>query len=451
MAEIITGGRTVKTAMEPVVDFARSLRAKDSQKAIDANANLMRAVNLPLYNGLDLPDDKRGQFMGGRGGDITVNLGKQANMPQKLLDAIGAVQTEPCAYTGNTPEGTPIQIDTIKRMSEQVPERRNCVQMTIDLQAVANVNDIERDKGRAAKGLPTLISGDAAKDRKNPALGRMDVQLSGETTTQGVPAMNADRLSYNLGAMAAQNYLMTTPKSNPDKYMVQKDDVASVADLYAKEYKAFAEKFATKDCSGIKPMEKQDDGTYKEGKQAIEGTKFKSLKEMGFSPVSLEDGSFALVCTDNSAKVVDTRKGPEGLNAFNRAFNSHMSQVVSQTFESGSVARNLAAQTSIASYPTTIPGSGVTMIQPSTEFKVRSFARSVTTNVECATHQNIKPVEDIYGKDVLDNTRKIQSYFPDKGGSEERERVLSEIKSKVPAATMAKDAPQASNSGPEIG
>ena len=245
--------------------------------------------------------------------------------------------------------------------------------------------------------------------------------------------------------------LFRSPKSNPDKYMVQKDDVASVADLYAKEYKAFAEKFATKDCSGIKPMEKQDDGTYKAGKQAIEGTKFKSLKEMGFSPVSLEDGSFALVCTDNSAKAVDTRKGPEGLNAFNRAFNSHMSQVVSQTFESGSVARNLAAQTSIASYPTTIPGSGVTMIQPSTEFKVRSFARSVTTNVECATHQNIKPVEDIYGKDVLDNTRKIQSYFPDKGGSEERERVLSEIKSKVPAATMAKDAPQASNSGPEIG
>ena len=48
---------------------------------------MMRAVNLPLYNGLDLPDDKRGQFMGGRGGDITVNLGKQANMPQKLLDA----------------------------------------------------------------------------------------------------------------------------------------------------------------------------------------------------------------------------------------------------------------------------------------------------------------------------------------------------------------------------
>ena len=127
---------------------------------------------------------------------------------------------------------------------------------------------------------------------------------------------------------------------------MQKDDVASVADLYAKEYKAFAEKFATKDCSGIKPMEKQDDGTYKAGKQAIEGTKFKSLKEMGFSPVSLEDGSFALVCTDNSAKAVDTRKGPEGLNAFNRAFNSHMSQVVSQTFESGSVARNLAAQTS---------------------------------------------------------------------------------------------------------
>ena len=87
-----------------------------------------------------------------------MNLGKQANMPQKLLDAIGAVQTEPCAYTGNTPEGTPIQIDTIKRMSEQVPERRNCVQMTIDLQAVANVNDIERDKGRAAKGRLALAS-----------------------------------------------------------------------------------------------------------------------------------------------------------------------------------------------------------------------------------------------------------------------------------------------------
>lgn len=449
MAEIITGGRTVKTSMEPVVDFARSLRAKDSAKALEANANLMRAVNLPLYSGRDLPDDKRAQFPGG--GDITVNLGKQANVPAKLLDAIGAKQAAPCAYTGNTPEGTPIQIDTIRRMSEQVESRRNCVQMTIDLQAVANVNDIERDKGRAKMGLPTLISGDPKKDRQNPALGRMDVQLSAVNATQGVPAMNEGRLAANLGEMAAQNYLMTTPKSNPGKYMVQKEDVGSVAALYAKEFKSFAEKYAEKDCAGIKAMEKQDDGTFKAGKETIEGTKFSSLKSMGFSPVSLDDGSFALVCTDNSAKAVDARKGPEGLNAFNKAFNSHMSQVTSREFESGSVARNLAAQTSIACYPTTIPGSGMTMIQPSTEFKVRSFARSVTTNVECATHQNIKPVEEIYGKDVLDNTRKIQDYFPDKGGSEGRDKVLSEIKAKVPAATMAKDAPQAANDGPEVG
>lgn len=447
MAEIITGGRTVKTVMEPVVDFAAKMRAKDSEDAKKVNAHLMRDVNLPLYSGRDLPDDKRSMFPGG--GNITVNLGKMANVSDKLLSVLDTQQTQKCEYTGNTPEGTPIQIDTIRRMSEQTPERRNCVQMTLDLQAIANVQDIERDKGRAAKGLPTIISGDPKKDRSNPKLGRMDVRLSALNADQGVPAMNRGRLGANLGEMAAQNYLMTTPKSNPDKYMVQKDDVAQVAAIYAKEYEAFAKKYAEKDCPGIKPMEKQDDGTYKAGKEAIEGTKFGSLKSMGFSPVSLDDGSFAIVCTDASADAVSKRKGAEGLVAFNKAFNSHMSQVIGQQFESGTVARNIAAQTSIASYPTTIPGSNMTMLQPSTEFTVRSFARSVTTSVECATHQNTKSVEEIYGKDVIDNTRKIQDYFPDKGGSEGRDKVLSEIKAKVPAATMAKDAPQAA--GPELG
>lgn len=442
MADYSTGGRTVKTAMIPVVDFAKGMRAKDSAKALAANANLMTDVNLPLYSGRDLPDDKRSQFPGG--GNISVNLGKLSVVPQKLLDTLGTTQKAPTQYTGNTDEGVPIQIDTINRRSEQVESRRKCVQMTLDLQAVAAANDIERDAGRRAKGLKPLMTGDPKADRKNPALGRMDVNLSAPTTTQGVPAMNADRLKANLGEMAAQNYLMTTPKSGADKYMVQKDDVAKVAELFAKEYKAFAEKYAEKDCPGIKAMEKQADGSYKQGKQTIEGTKFGSLKSMGFSPVTLDDGSFALVCTDSSDKAASQRKGDEGLNAFNKAFNNHMSQVIGQNFESGTVARNLGAQMSIASYPTTMPNSGVTMIQPSTEFKVRSFARSVTTSVECATHQNTKSVEDIYGKEVLENNRTIQGYFPDKGGSEGRAKILEEIKAKVPEATTAKDAPQAS-------
>ena len=448
MAEFKTGGRPITTALIPVVDFAKGMRAAGSDKAFEANANLMTDINLPLYSGKDLPDDQRSQYPGG--GSISVNLGKLTNMPENLLGAIGTTQKEPCTYSGNTPEETPITVDTYKRMSEQDPARRNCVRLTLDPQAIAAVNDIERDKGREAKGLPKLMTGDPKQDRKNPALGRLSVELKAVTTDQGVGAMNADRLKANLGEMAAQNYLMTTPgptKARPDnsaaaaKYMPTKDDVDKVASLYAKEYAAFVDKYAEKGCDGIKPMKQGKDGTYSVDTKAkpIEGTKFASLKDMGFSPVHLDDGSVALVCTDGSKGAADTRKGPEGLRAFDEAFSKHMAQKVSQTFESGTVARNLGAQMGISSYPVTIPDSDMTVIQPSTTFEVKSFARALTTSVECATHNNQKPIEEIYGKTVLENTRAIQGYFPEKGGSEGRDKVLEEIRTKQPQATVSAD------------
>lgn len=447
MADYKTGGRAVVTSI-PMVDFTKGMRGAKSADALAKNANLITDIALPLYSGKDLPNDQRSQYP--NGGRISVNLGKMTNMSPSLLATIGTQQNGRCAYTGNTPEETPVTIDTVEDMSEQNPDRKMKARVTMDLKAVAAVNDIERDAARRAKGLDPIMTGDYKVDSKNPALGRMNVRLRESVTTEGVPAMNKDRLSANLGEMAAQNYLMTTPKDpqKAGKYMVQKDDVSSVAALYASEYEKFVTKYADKACDGIKPMEKQKDGTYKAGKQPIEGTAFSSLKDMGFSPVKLDNGSIALVCTDPSSEAVDRRKGEKGLLAFDRAFNSHMSQVVSQSFESGTVARNLGAQLGVASYPATVPGSGVTMIQPSTTFDVKTFASSLTTSVECATHNEPtgpngqkKTMEDIYGKTVLDNTRAIQDYFPDKGGSEGRDRIFEEIKAKQPAATKAFDAP----------
>ena len=445
MADYTTGGRAVSTTI-PMVDFTKGMRGAKSADALAKNANLITDIKLPLYSGKDLPDDQRSQYPDG--GRISVNLGKMTNMSPSLLKAIGTQQNGKCSYTGNTPEETPVTIDTIRDLSEQNPDLQMKARVTMDLKAVAAVNDIERDAGRVAKGLPKLMTGDPAKDRKNPALGRMNVRLRESVTTEGVPAMNESRLAANLGEMAAQNYLMTTPKAadKAGKYMVQKDDVASVAALYAKEYESFVNKYAEKGCDGILPMDKKEgkDGavSYKPGKTPIDGTAFASLKDMGFSPVKLDSGATALVCTDGSKDAVDVRKGEKGLLAFDRAFNSHMSQVVSQTFESGTVARNLGAQMGVASYPVTVPGSEVTMIQPSTTFDVKTFASSLTTSVECATHQNQKPVEEIYGKTVLENTRAIQDYFPDKGGAEGRDRVFEEIKAKQPEATTAYDAPK---------
>lgn len=433
----VIGARSIMTQV-PLVDFCKGMRGATSEKSLAADTNLMFDAPLKLFNGQQMEDGGRGSY-NGHSSKVSLNLGRLTNMSPALLDMIGTTQQEKCERTGNTPAGTPVTVKKVTNVTKQKEPERNVVQITMDLPAIAEVNDIE--SGRDAK----VAAGQMSKYK----LGKTPIQLEEKTTTQGVAASNEARIAANLGEMAAQNYLMTTSPKTADSKMVQKDDVASVAGLYAKEFKAFVTKYADKDCKGIPAMvgEKGADGkvTYSKGKDMIEGTGFKSLKAMGFKPQELEDGSMAIVCIDSSKEACDTRK--ENLRNFNNAFNKHMSQVAGQTFESGSVARNLAAGFSMECYPTTSPGSDVTLMQPSSKFKVDSYANSVIKAAAVYTHsyndlqtgQEITP-ERAYGEKILQNTATIRDYYPDKGGSEGKDRVLDEIRAKVPEATKAFDA-----------
>ena len=456
MSDVTTGGRPVSISI-PSVDFMKGMRGAKSQAAYDANTNLMTSVNVPLFSGKDLADDMRSQFPGG--GKIDLNLGKLSDMPAGLLNALGTTQKAPCNYTGNTPDEKPVTITTVRNLSVQDPKQRDTVKLTIDMQAVANVNDIERDMGREAKGLDKYITGDPKVDRKNPALGRIPVTLSAPNSVNGVTGICADSMKHNLGQMAAQNYLMTASKSSPDASMVKKEAVATIGDLYMSELTNFVKTYAEKGCTGIMPSEKQADGTYKaaKGKNAepIKGTSFKSFKDMGIAPVFLDNGGVVLACVDGSEKAANNRKGPDGLVAVNKAFNSYMSQKVNGSFEKKSPELNLGNSVSIQLYQTTAPGDdSVTLIQPSVALESRPYGSAVTRSIESATHQNTKPVEELYGKEVLDNTRKIQDYFPEKTDAEQKSKVMEEVNEKLSqkglTACKSYEAAQrgASNDGP---
>lgn len=403
--------KPVTLPREPAIDFVKRLHG----------GTLRGTVNLPLYSGKERED---GALILNTG-MLPVDFGKLASVPERLAAAADVPHPGPCGYAGNTPEGAPVQLDLYKDLSVSNPSLRVCVRTTMDLQAVAAAQDMERDKARMERGMTPLQTGDPRKDMRNPALGRLNVAMRSNVSGRGYPGMNRESLCKSVAKAAAQNYLMNASKKDPSKGMVTKDSIESVASLFAKEYKNFATEYADKSCPGVKGR----DGNL------IAGTGFGSLSSMGLSPVTLDDGSFAIVARD--ADKAAARR--EGVAAFSKAFNLHMQQVAHDAFESGSVERSLAARMSILghtvgkSIPVGYGAVGVTasgqevdlpvvseirlaMVQPTMEFQAGCYANSLTTNVLCATHMNDLTPEEIYGREILQNTQTIMSYFDDAGG-----------------------------------
>ena len=472
------GPRTIKTGMIPVVEFAKRVRGKNSEKAYEANANLITDVYVPLYGG------ESGRYPGG--GTLSVNLGKTSNVPENLLEALGTKQKEPCAYKGGTPEGTPVTIDTYVRTSEQDPAKRNCVQLTMDLQAVSVANAAEREKIRKERGQSEL---------PRASLERINVELKSPVTDSGIGVMSTERFIANFENMAAQNYLMTTPgptKAQPDntsaamKYLPTEKDVKDVSTLYAVEFMSFARRYAEHGCDGVRPLTRNEEGKLVEDKdhEPIPGTGFASLKEMGFALAPMKDGpGVAIVCVDGSKNAAQTRNGEQGLRAFNKAFGEHMRQLMPHVneifdFDMSQRARIMAANTSIEVYPRTVggkvsgqlqaekeepelsmggggaPSAGdwrpnwlkdggfvqsdveMTVLQPMVKYNVRSFARALTTSIECATEQNTRPVEEIYGPAVLHGAESVRHYYPaDYGEHKDPDKVIQSIVDVQPKAT----------------
>ena len=475
-----TGGRTITTGLIPVVDFAKWVRGKNSAQAYQANTNLVTDVYLPLFGGWS------GQYPGG--GTMSVNLGKTANVPENLLFALGTQQKEPCAYGGRTPAGTPVTIDTYVNRAEPDPAKRNCVVLNMDMQAIAMANAAEREKILRERG-----HGDIRPESK----GRVNVELKRPVTDSGIGFMSRNRFAVSLEKMAAQNYLMTTPgptEKKPDNSAVAKDrmytkeDIDKVSALFALEYERFAKQHAEHGCDGIRYMTRDSNGKLVEDKDrdVIPGTSFASLKEMGFAVAPVKGSptaAFGIVCVDGSKDAARVRNSSRGLQAFNRAFDVHMKELIPRVNEIFDIdmsdrAKNLAMQLSIESYPRNVGGKAtrpiqaenmgpglsmggggapsggdwrpnwlsdggrargdveMTILQPMAKLNVRTFAKAVTTSVEFATGKNETSADRAYGKAVLDGASTIRDYYPDGLGDRGNpDKVIQDIIDARPNAT----------------
>ncbi len=457
MANIrIRGPRPVALQTQPFSQFEKQFRVLQSgdkaviEKNRQANTHLIANVNVPLFNGQTFPGENGDVGRGRTDSTMVVNFGKMANISQDV-QALLKTTAPGSEYTGNTgadftvdgKDPTPVALDVVRDLSVQGKDQYR-VTTIIDMQALANANDVERDAFRKANSLPAL--GEAAK-------GRLTLTAGLSTTDHGMPAMNGDRFRANVAQLASQNYLLTAQKKDPSRGVVSQDTINKVADTFSKGYADFVSKYADKACAGIDRQVKGDDGKYKTDKtHPVPNTAFPSLADMGISVVGMKDGSTALVVTDTAKNAANR----EGMNNFNNAFNAYMSQKVNQAFENDDAAKKLGNRFSIRSYPVTPvdptkDGRDLTLIQPSTVMTMEPYAGAVTRAYECATHnephrQNetaIQAIEGLYGKEVLENAAKIAGTpapVDKQAAIDQSKAVYAEMHDKADAMVVSKDA-----------
>lgn len=456
----ITGSPSVRLKAEPVGDFLKHFQSltKDANNrtvvkpTVSAEnkgkgTHMMANIPIPLFNGqtFDNPDNPSDPGRGSNTANLVVNFSKMANLSEELLvQAMGMSQADaaqaiglqgPDGYTGFTEAETPVSVSVTRNLSEQDPLKRVKIGLEVDMKALAGANDIERAKN----------SGDRKIDERSN--GRLPLTCAFTTTYDGVAGMTADRMVANTGLAASQAYLLTASKKDPDKTLPGKDTVEAIGKLFASEYTSFMKTAIEKGCDGI-PRQVKDakSGKYVSSKtETVPKTGFKPLGEMG---VTMTEVNGATVIAIDPSKASRPYSSAEMVN-FNNAFNAHMSQVVNRQFgDKDPVARNLANQMGINSYavkprvPGTNEPAGVTLIQPSTTLTVKPFAESVTTSVMCATHQNTKPIEQLYSPKILENAAAIANYFPVEKTDLERARGQMEAVSKAVGVELQANGPE---------
>lgn len=433
-----SGNRPIVLATQPLADFAKQFRAIKPGKPADGNQFLAN-VDMPLYTGLDI-DPGDGTIGHGQVPAATpINFGKMAKMEPALQEAILAhhgvaeenqgklMEGQTSGYTGNTaiegldPEsaGAPVATDARYNVSTETVT----VRTIIDPSALARANYEERlaarkaspDKFKGARPLPEI---EAGKPLPFDAQ-RLPISVKYPTATNGIGSVNKGRVAENVARAASQSYLLTASKANPGKNLPSKGEIDSVAGGVSACLDEIVA-MGAKGCKGIPVRDKSGQPTG----ATVPNTEFPSFAAMGIKAVTDKDtGSTFLVVADETKAA----QRAEGLPKMANALNARMSQTFAGMDSKN--ARNLGLSLKFDMYeqkPQNLEGMNVTnsVISPAMRMEITPFASAVRDSVECAQHKHDSPelrekmgvksdltatIDTIYGKEILDNTKKILS------------------------------------------
>lgn len=452
-----TGARPVRLATKTFEEMAPDFRSV-TEKNLERNVHLLANVEMPLYNGLEIGDDKHGQTTA----TMLINFGTMANLSpvlqESLLSANGVIkegseitsaQTKTSQYSGNTPSGKPVELEVTPDLSA------GTVKLTpvIDMVALATATAQERE---AARQNDKARFASAPKPNESAAK-RLDVSVKYPTTTNGIGSMNAQRAMENVAKAGSQAYLMTASKKDPERDMLKQEQIKSVADTINDAYGKFLDAYKGGSGAGIYPAARDADGNVKVDKKTgktvedktkdpIAKTGFDSFASMGLAVMDVK-GSKVLAAVDMGSPEANADAAakrhaqlPNIANAFNAVLSREFNKVPTMSAREINAmpagaekdaardalnTKNLGLGMKLNMYMTTpqsVEGEQFSVVQPAMTMKFSPFATMVRDTVECAQHLHDGPegpaprgaseplrstIEDVYGPKILENTRTI--------------------------------------------
>jgi hypothetical protein len=376
--------------------------------------NYMRNMTLKTFNGETFENDGRGSNQA----SFAVNFAK-------MCDSVGPEYKAPGtdrSYAGSCENGMPIDIVAYTDVSDNNPDTRDKYVVTADLRAIASANYIER-KAAAER------DGRTAPDPKSAD--RIAIKYTFPTTENGVAGMSLDGLTKNVGKAATQRYILTASQKTAGDVPTA-DAVKSVAEVTKNTFES-----VMKDCIDGKANKDMKTTGYN-GKGTIEGTK---VDKPNFDIKSMKVGEATVYAIDTSKSDVKVQDVNKWLVDVNNRFNKTLSQDVNSKFAAKSEEAKLGNMVGIQAYavvpqdPATGEKKDMILIQPAMTAQLQPFTSSLIKAYDAATHSKDYPakegeaknvsVEDIYGKEIVENAGKLAATYNAPSGRTKDEAIAA--------------------------
>lgn len=411
---------------------------KDGSVSVD---DFTGTFQLKLYNGVESQTAKGETAYSAPGiANIVANAAKYS--AEVGPDYVPAGRDIP--YTGSCKNGMPMAFERVQDPSDN-SNANVTVNVYGDLKAMASANYEEKmAKYKADQAL------DASKRRGIPAPNAADRDRITTTfvynnTNNGVAGVSADTMAGNIGKFAAQRYLLTASKANPDQGLATSDDINRVGKLVNDTFMKTLQDSIDGKCE--KNMKSTGKG--KSGKGEIAGT-------------AVAKPSFGIQIAEvNGAQVIsiDPNASKKEVNDFFKAVSTRTNRTLAQEigtlsekagsgFEKGSMANKLANEMSVEAYPVSpkVDGAnGLSVVQVSMKATTKPYAASLTKANEVYRHQ-ITP-EDAYGKDVLANVKALNDTYQKESKTADEAKRIAEKQ----VADINKACATFEKSGPSVG
>lgn len=379
--EIKTGKAPIKFTVD-AQDFTNGFKAlnKEGNDRSDEK-NWLNDLKIKTFDGRvsenpNAKDGTDGKYHGGTDCVVKINFAKLSNL------SAGA--------TGKRYDDPAIKIESLK---DQATGNVVKYAFDMDLGAVADANTAA--KLAAANGNEKRESAIRAQS------GRVPVTYGYKVAKDGVCAVSNDTLTKVVGQAATQNYVLSASKKDPNGVFPKDADVQKLGNEMTAMFEDAVKKATT--------------GKWKNSFQAQDGTSVEAsaVDKLKIKSVASDAGNVYVI---EANSLQDANKQ---LTDFSTRFNLEKSGTINQTYpktddKAFSLGRTLGNGLKLNAYAVAadgVSGEGKYQVHPAFDFQTSPYAGSLKKAVDAYTNHDVGALENIYGKDILDNLDTLNAKY----------------------------------------